>query len=791
MWRDSSAGLAMAESFGGLLRGFRLAAGLSQEDLAERAGLSPAAVGALERGDRRHPYPHTVSILATALALTHDQRTRLLDSVPRRGSYRGGTDVRGEGYAPLPVPLTPLVGRTNEIGFVTGHLTGGGARWVTLTGAGGVGKTRLAIAVASAMQDTFRDGAVWVDLAQTKAHDVVVPTIARALGLAEDAGGHTEANLMRHLRNRNLLLVLDNLEQIVDSVPLIVGLIEQAPAVAALATSRTALRIRGEHEWQVAPLALPDPSSPGISTEAPELFLQRARAVLPDLDAADHAEDVVAICRRLDGMPLALELAAAQLRYTTIRELRVRLDEQLPLTVGGLQDLPPRQRSIRASMEWSHDLLSERDREVFARASVFEGGFTLPAAEAACADPRQSAADISTAVTSLLDASMLTVARVPGLPTRFGMLDTLRTFAAERLAAAGEESRVAGRHAAFYATLAGDAASHLPSGDRGPWLARLESEAGNLTAALSWAQASGDVETTLRMVSALGWYWVMSGRLIEGRRWVDSADRADLSAYDADLAAGVKYSTAALAWKTNDLTRSRALIDESVALAREGDWRSLALALSLSGLIWVSQSKPDLALAPLQESLSLFAGANDTWGIAYARANLGDAMVRTGDSEGAGVHYREGLHGFREVGDPWGQAIVLHMLGSLAFESADFKLAREHYTESVEHCRRIGNRENLARGLVGLAATLLQLGEVDRAEDCLLESIDALECVGLSGAGLPHRGLAAVCAARGDFQQAADLFDEAEAAGSEGSLFMVDATLFDTQRRMTKVALGR
>lgn len=781
----------MTESFGNLLRRLRLATGLSQEQLAERAALTAAAVGALERGDRRHPYPHTVAALAEALDLTPAQRRQLLDAVPPRGVVRQRDGGPADGSSPLPVPLTPLVGRAHELALITSLLGEPGARWVTLTGTGGIGKTRLAIEAASRLRDQFPDGVVWVDLSQVRERDLVAPAIARALGLPEDAEGRTDVLVARFLGARHLLLLLDNLEQIADEAPAMLGLIERARAVAVLATSRGALRIRGEHEVAVLPLALPDAAAPGPpATDAMFVFVQRARAVLPSFEPGEQAQQVAAICRQLEGIPLALELAAAQLRYTSLDALQEQLQDRLSPLQGAMPDLPPRQRSLRASVQWSYDLLSGRDRDVFARAAVFEGGFTMVAARAVCGGTGTVAGSVEDAVASLVDRSLITVTRPPGHAARFDMLETLRTFALERLDENGERPQIAARHRDYYCELAEEAARHLAGAGREPWLATLDGEARNINAALGRAEHVGDAVTQMRLVAALGWFWIMRARFAEGNRWASSALRADSGDSSPSVSAGVRYTAAALAWKGNDLVRARALVDDSVALARAGERRQLALALALSGLIAISEARAEAALCVLEESLAIFVSADDAWGIAYARSNLGDALLRLADRDTAGTHYRASLDGFRSIGDPWGQAIVLHMLGSLARDAGDLEAARDCFRESVDLCRRIGNRENTARGLIGLAAVELQSDDVDAAEECLRESLDILDDIGMAGAGAAVRGLAAVCAVRGEFREAAALLGAAEAADAGGPLFMIDPGLFDEQARATLAALG-
>ncbi len=788
-------------SFGGRLRRLRQAAGLSQEALAERAGLTAAAIGALERGERRHPYPHTLHALASALGLSDGEREALFMSVPRRGAGGSRETATEAAGAPRPLqppsPLTPIVGRERDIDIVTGLLQRGGARMVTLTGPPGVGKTRLGIEVARLVGDSFEAGAVWVDLAPVSEVDLVPATIARALGLQEAAGLLVSEALESYLARRHALLVLDNFEHLLAAAPSVAALLERCPRLSALVTSREALRLRGEHVVEVPPLGVPDAGPDGAAkgvedSEAVALFVQRAGAAVPGFDLSDgDAPRVAAICARLDGIPLALELAAAQLRYMSPAALLARLEGGVGLPEGAPRDLPARQRSLRAAIDWSHRLLNAPEQELFRRLAVFAGGFTQEAAHAVCSGDGPATGDRLRVLTALVDKSLVQARPDPNGETRFSMLETVREFAAERLVESGERVALATRHAGYFSELAQSAEPHLTSGSREVWLRQLDIEAANLRAALAWSASGGDPCAGLRLAGVLGWFWIMRGYVAEASRWAAFFLRRETEACEAGDRAGALYAAAALAWKRGEHATARRYAEESVALRRAlGDARRLALSLAMAGLVATSQGDLKVARALHEEALSLSRERDDDWGIAYALSNLGDALLQKGDLATARRLYDEGLERFTKADDAWGRAIVLHALGAIAWAEGDAAAARDRYGASVALCRTIGNSENLARGLLGLAAATLREVEPDDAERQLMESLAIWRDFGSSaGVAVCLAGLASVQAARGRYREAARLFGGAKAR-SEGQVFLVDPELFSEWLEETRDGLG-
>ena len=456
-------------SFGVRLRQLREAAGLTQEELAERAGLSRKAISVLERGERKRPYPHTVRSLADALGLPDDERASLLAAVPRRErgnliSYHSGeepspTAQADEVVPTLPAPPTPLVGRERELEEVGKFLGRPETRLLTLTGTGGVGKTRLAIEAVREAAGLFPDGAVFVALAPLRDSDLVFPTVAQALGLREIGGQSPREVLRTHLREKRFLLALDNFEHVLEAAGEVAALIEACQKLTVLATSRAPLRVRGEQEYPVGPLALPASTVSPAAQEVSEsssgyLFAERARATSPAFEITDeNASAVASICWRLSGLPLALELAASKTRFLDPEALLSRLDRAL--SAGWARDVPERQRTMQATLDWSHGLLSEGEKALFRRLSVFAGGFTLEAAEEVCAsEGGVEAEEVLELLGSLAEQSLVIVAQEHSIATRYGMLEPVRQYALEKLKESGEAGEVRLRHASFYLALA-------------------------------------------------------------------------------------------------------------------------------------------------------------------------------------------------------------------------------------------------------------------------------------------------------------------------------------------------
>ncbi|HUG17258.1 MAG TPA: helix-turn-helix domain-containing protein, partial [Thermomicrobiales bacterium] len=539
------------DGFGDLLRRARRAAGHSQEELAERAGISARAISDLERGVNRVPRRDTLELIADALDLPKDERRRWERARRTMATQGGQADVRQPDDAStsgVPVPLTALVGREREIAEIRGLLFEGGVRLLTLTGPGGVGKTRLAVEVAQHAQAEDPKGVSFVSLGAVRNSDRVLAEIGRALRVREQAGTPIIDRLISHLASMRLLLVLDNVEQVIEAAGSFAVLLERCPALKLLVTSRTPLRIRGEQQYAVAPLAVPDGRRPpNVSTladyPAVDLFVLRATQANSSFALTDeNAATVAEICMRLDGLPLAIELAAARITALSPRMLLERLERPLALLAGGPRDLPDRQRTMRAAIQWSNDLLEPEEQRLFRRLSVFVGGWTLEAAEAVC----ETGVDTLDALVSLVEHGLVQHVEQLDGTTRYRMLEPIREFGLEQSRAAGEIGEAQQQLARFIARLieSGEPPRYWsPISDA--WLQRCAIEHANIRTALDWRLEHEPVGA-LRLASSLYWFWRMHGYLIEGTRWLEEAlhlndgapapDRAKAIASLADLA---------------------------------------------------------------------------------------------------------------------------------------------------------------------------------------------------------------------------------------------------------------
>src|SRR5919198_3449027 len=425
----------------------------------------------------------------------------------------------------LPIQPTPLIGREEEVTEVTTRLREESIRLLTLTGAGGTGKTRLALQVAAEVVADFKDGVFFIDLAAIVDPDLLLATVAHTLSVRERRGESLAETLTDYLRTKRVLLVLDNFEQLASAAPAVSRLLAESPRVKALVTSRAPLCLAGEHEFSVPPLTIPnlrkaDPLSLLAESEAVQLFVARARAVKPEFDLTSENAPVVAeICARLDGLPLAIELGAARLRLLSPAALLARLANRLPVLSRGKRDAPARQRTLRDTIEWSYRLLDEREQRLFARLAVFAGGATIEAAEAVCARDREHAGAVFDGIASLVEKSLLRPAR----ESRVRVLETVREYALEKLREGGEEEFLRERHARYFLALAEEAEPQILGADQVAWLERLERERDNFRAALSWSLDRPDSELALRLIGSLRRAWVARGYLSETRQWLEAA----------------------------------------------------------------------------------------------------------------------------------------------------------------------------------------------------------------------------------------------------------------------------
>ena len=659
----------------------------------------------------------------------------------------------------LPIQLTSFIGREREkaeVGrlLMTSHL-------VTLTGSGGAGKTRLALQVAAETLEEFPGGVWLVELAALSDPTLVPQAVASALAVSEQPGRALTDTLRDALRGKSMLVVLDNCEHLVTACARLAdALLRTCPNLRILTTSREALGVTGETIWRVPSLSVPDPQRlPPFDRfsdyEAVRLFIDRAVASAPQFGVTSgNAPAIAQVCHRLDGIPLAIELAAARVKVLAVEQIAARLDDRFRLLTSGSRTALPRQQTLRAAMDWSYDLLSEQERTVLRRLSVFAGGWTLEAAEAICSGGRVNADDTIDLLTSLVDKSLV-LTDVRRDAARYRLLESVRHYSRDRLLDSGEATDIQRRHRDWFLALAERGEPELRGPGQVAWLARFETEHDNLRAALDFSETEeSGVDAQLRLAGALQWFWYMHGHWSEGRTWLEAA-LARSSNTPSPASAKALRGAGFLAWRQGDNERATALSEKGLALCRElGDKRYGAWFLMHLGDVALNQGDHPRATRLLRDALIMSRESGDQWFIALAIAHLGEMAHRDGNYAQAVSYYRESLALFRETKDKAYTALFLRHLGEVELHQGDHEEAAACYTEGLTLAREVKARREAEECIAGLAQLACAKGKYQDAAR-LFGSAEALRAI------LAHRresyeqarhdqSLASACAALGE-----------------------------------------
>lgn len=715
----------MAEDkLGAVLRRFRITAGMTQDELADSSGVSARTISDVERGLRAVLHRDTVRRLASALTLGVGDRTRFEALArPRHGAVEQTVSL-----AALPTPPTRLLGRTREMAAVVERLRNPTVRVLTLTGPGGIGKTRLAMEAANTVGSLFTDGIHFVSLGELTDAALVAPMLAKSVGIVETDPDVTRLVTTR-LADQRALIVLDTFEHLMPAVPLVYDLMRACRRCTFLVTSRSALRLRGELELPVPPLRVPTADAVLRLDQinrwpATALFWERACAIRPDLELEPTTVTLVAeICRKLDGLPLAIELAAARVKHLPLAAIRNQLEHRLDLLVGGPRDLPARQQAIRDTVAWSHDLLATREQILLRRLSVFAGGWDLESIVPVTAEQRGSNGfdgavhddrDALDSISALVDHSLV-VLEDGCSHARYDMLDVIKEYAAGRLADAQETERTQRRHAMHYLSLAEAAEPQLVRSGHQDWFRRLDANRANLRSGMAWAIDNGQTVPALRYTVALWRYWRQLGELAEGRRWSEAA-LAVPGDTPPSLRAKALCAASALAFPQGDHKRMAELADEAIEFAgRSDDPMDLRNVLTIRGMVAMCQQRYADALTPYTQALTIARTLGPTWQLGTSYLNLGTALLHAGHLEEAVDTFRNALRVYRDLGDDVFAARVLNNLAHAALVDHDLARAERLGRQALADLAEQGERQGIAEGLETLAAVAAEHGKAESA----------------------------------------------------------------------------
>ncbi len=702
-------------------------------------------------------------------------------------------------------PLTALVGRRQEVEQIIASLRA--SRLMTLTGPGGVGKTRLAIAVAEEVADGYRDGACFVELAALSDPALVVQAVSSVLELREEPGRSLLATLWDYLTRRELLLVLDNCEHLIDSCArLVEELLSGCAQLHVLATSRQSLGLTGEVGWPVPGLSLPASSVARTATEtekewlsllweyeAIQLFIERAQQALPSFQMnGQNAEAVAQICSRLEGMPLAIELAAARVKVMAVEQIALRLEEGFSLLIGGSRTALPRQQTLRATLDWSYNLLNEPEQVLLGRLCVFAGGWSLEAAEQVCAGEGIEAWQVLDLLASLVDKSLVVYTQAEG-QARYHLLETVRQYAWERLREAGQEAVVQKRHLDFFLSLAEQTEPKLHGPEQTRWLDRLEAEHDNLRTALAWSRAASQEETGLRLAGALYWFWHLHSHLNEGRAWLEEMLACAAPLGRTKARAKALQGAGQLAHYQMDYRTVRLRLEESAAIWQElGDQRGYAHALIyLSiGIEWDLHDNAT-ACSTAAESITIMRMLGDKWGLGMALWVLGVHSPWETEPQTVRLLLEESATLLREVGDAWALAAPVYYLGGLAWSQGEYAAARSLVLEAMDLAQQTGDKMRVSTFSECLGAWEREMGHYGQACSYYCQSLTLLRQIGnYRLTAHPLLKLAELAAAQGQAVRAVGLLGAIEMLQEGNKVPLRDDIRIDYEEQVSALRMS-
>lgn len=703
-------------SFGAWIKQRRRELDLTQKEIARQIGCASSTIEKIEQGVLR-PSRQIAALLAEQLEISPEEYAAFVQWA--RLAPSRALPAAPLLFTTLPIPLTRLIGREDDLARLYSLLSHVDTRLVTLTGPGGTGKTRLALHTAADLLDDFSHGVCFVELSAITDATLVVPAIAQVLEVKEAVGQAISDTLKTYLREKRLLLLLDNFEQVVEAAADVSQLLWACPGLKVLATSRVPLRVRGEKEYAVPPLELPDikelpPIERLTECDAVRLFMDRAADVRADFYLTDsNARSVAEICVRLDGLPLAIELAAAHVKMLSPHALLTRLSHRLALLTGGARDLTARQQTLRATLDWSYDLLDEAHKQFFRRMAVFMGGRTLEALEAVCNSEALQAygrlqVEVFDGAETLLSNNLLQQREGSDGELRFWMLETIQEYASEKLEGSGEAAAIRRAHALYFVRLVEEAEPHLRGPEQVEWLDRLEMEHNNIRAALLWCLRGGhsaeDVDTALRMIGGLYLFWDIRGYVREGRRQAEAVLRHTGAEWVSTGRAKALLTASRLTYFQREHAAARDLAEESLAVWRKlGDKRGIISALEGLGLVAWHQGDIEMGEPLLEESLAIRKEIRYDLGITELLALLSYVAVSRREYSKAIGLVEEYMPLVKTLGDQRGTAVLYHTSAYALLGLGDYETCVEHFSNSLTLTKEVGDRQGIGWSLTGFA----------------------------------------------------------------------------------------